>query len=233
MAVTLDIKIKQDSLLLKQLSTPPETGLGESVLFLDSFSKEIKVRAENNGVVTGLSSSGGSEITRESLGAAASGANTDIVSLGMPLVTTTIFGALKLPNISRFSAYHPFDQSINVAEQYSKINLINVIHDHLNEYSDSRFTASAAGVYLFSSSVSVQINPSRPDWRIILTFYKNGVEAARGNDLPLPGLYGGTSANSLLFLEAGDYVELYLYSQYACSVFGGAAVTRMSGCRLG
>lgn len=88
-------------------------------------------------------------------------------------------------------------------------------YDYGNNYdavTNFRFVAPVNGVYHFNGAFS-PTSDSRT--RIILSLYKNGSPASRGIDL----LVNGTSIQTKsavvsddLYLDAGQYVELFVYT---------------------
>lgn len=119
-----------------------------------------------------------------------------------------------------------FSASSNVSQTIGAGGVIKVIcgleqYDNLGEYNPTlgRFTASTNGVYVFSGCMRVGNTISS---QFFLAFYKNGVADSRVQQFQNGS--GNTPAqahgNSIMKLNAGDYVEIYGYSSVATATTG-------------
>ena len=128
---------------------------------------------------------------------------------------------------SKVRAYQSIAQSI-LAATYTKVNLQSKIYDTLNEFSNSRFTTTQAGWYCVNGSVVAQIfNPTGGTCLV----YVNGVMKAANY------AYGGAGSpnptvSDLIYLNTGDYVELYCYITRSCTLYPLAVQTYMTICRV-
>jgi len=120
-------------------------------------------------------------------------------------------GILDLPKQSKVRAYLGSNQTVPTST-FTKILIDTENWDAQDEFdptTNNRFTAKETGWY--SAGGCVLYDPSTDGARYITLLYKNGASYANSNAVP-----GGTSANGAVlsdkvYLEAGDYLELYTY----------------------
>jgi len=74
---------------------------------------------------------------------------------------------------------------------------------------NSRFTAPVKGIYCFSSAIHIS-GVANGD-RALLALNKNGTEEARGQDMICGAGEIGVTVNTLLNLNANDYIDVQLY----------------------
>lgn len=137
----------------------------------------------------------------------------------------------KLDNGSRFAAYQSAAHFINPGD-FTKVLYQVETFDNFSEFENSRFIPQKAGVYLFTASIHLTIDPPKTDWRIVASLYKNGVEAARGVDLFSPSKYGVSFVVGFFPLAVGDFVEVHCYSEYSCNTLPGNAFSYFNGMQI-
>lgn len=110
---------------------------------------------------------------------------------------------------------------------FSKVLFANSVSDVKGEYStaNSRFTAQAAGTYLINASVTIVGLTTTA--RAIAEFWVNGgTTKIRVVDLTTPGSASNPdfalNPQTFLQLNAGDYVEIYVYPNINVSLSGNA-----------
>jgi hypothetical protein len=109
------------------------------------------------------------------------------------------------------------------AASATKINLNTEIYDTNSNFASSRFTATVAGYYQFNGAVG---NASGVTM-LLAMLSKNGT-------LELYGNYSAASTylsnvSGLLYLGAGDYVELFGYSATSSTVAASGLTTYLTG----
>ncbi|MDQ0976620.1 hypothetical protein QFZ31_006672 [Neobacillus niacini] len=126
---------------------------------------------------------------------------------------------------SMFSATSATSQAIS-AGGVIKLIFGTEQQDLAGEYDPTtgRFTASTAGTYVFSGCMRVGNTTSA---QFFLAFYKNGVADSRVQQFQNGS--GSTPAqahgNSIMKLNAGDYIEVYGYCSVATSTVGREALS--------
>jgi len=126
---------------------------------------------------------------------------------------------------SKVKAYQSSTQSIS-ANVYVKVNLQSEIYDLLNEFNtgNSRFVAAKAGWYQVNGSVFANVGQATGGYCYI---YVNGVMKAANYT------YGGAGSpnptvSDLLYLNSGDYVELYCRFTRNCTLYALDVQTYLS-----
>ncbi len=111
---------------------------------------------------------------------------------------------------------HKIAAQDSVAVTANKVVLGGEDYDPHNDYdpATSRYTAPIAGYYQFSSSVSICCAGGR--MFTSLTTARPG-QTIRGTDTTVPGL-NRSVASGLMKLEAGDVVELFVWTELASNV---------------
>lgn len=108
-----------------------------------------------------------------------------------------------------FSAYQTAQQLSTSTP--AKLSFQTELFDTSGAFADSRFTARVAGYYMIGARC--QLAGATPDMTLMLR--QNGVNVAQGDYGALGGAgYGNpiTSVADFLYLDVGDYVEVYIAS---------------------
>ena len=120
------------------------------------------------------------------------------------------------------------------------INSVSGTFDRSNagyDTTNSKFVAQTPGDYYFSANVGILSTNILAD-RYLISIYKNGVEAMRGQDMiAVAGKNLTLTVSGVLGAIAGDYFEVYIYgagnnSASTLTISGGAAVSSFSGTRI-
>lgn len=133
---------------------------------------------------------------------------------------------LKSPVISnpyKFSVYRNAAQNSGSAA-FAIINFDAALFDTGSNVdivtNKGRFTAPVTGYYQLSASVSVAASVTL----FIIALYKNGSEFSRGTKLSGTQSNGaGAVVSELVYLTAGQYVEVYCYANTATALEVGAS----------
>ncbi len=118
-----------------------------------------------------------------------------------------------LPIISKARAYRDATQAITT-DTWTKVQLNAETFDINNEFDSAtnyRFTATVAGYYLVSGALKyTNVAPSLP---FHIAFYKNGAvySQIRTFTMALAGDDEGIGMSDIIYLTAGQYVELWTY----------------------
>jgi len=125
-----------------------------------------------------------------------------------------------------FRAYSTVTQTGVAASTQTKVLFPTEEFDIGGNFASSRFTAPIDGYYHFSASVHIVGAQGLPQ----TTLYVNGaikvygnIQQVSTNDNVSPTL------SATVYLNAGDYAEVYTYSTNASSFFGNASLTWFSG----
>jgi hypothetical protein len=138
---------------------------------------------------------------------------------------------------SAFSATQTTGQSLT-ATIPAKLIFETESVDNKSEYDTtlSRFVASEAGIYLFSSTMRLNASTGA---EVFLSFYKNGVQHTRVQQFTNDGAVAKAvqaHGNLIIKLSAGDYIEVYGYSSNAVATAGyavtGYHTTYFTGVRI-
>ena len=158
----------------------------------------------------------------------ASGSQTSYLSV-FRTATTPTENFTSLPS-SKVRASQTVSQSTGTAT-FFKVTLTSVQFDAYGEFNNSRFTCSNAGYYQIDGSVSY--NTASGTCVQYCDIYKNG---SSYNQI-YSYVYSGSSTptvSDILYLNVGDYVELYGYSGIATTTYAVPpqtsflAITRLS-----
>jgi C1q domain len=87
------------------------------------------------------------------------------------------------------------------------------------------FTAPIAGFYQFSATASINVNSTT----FIVSFFKNGSEFKRGNDLRVATQPGGINATALMQLNANDTVDVRVYANTTLALNVGQSFVYFQG----
>lgn len=131
-----------------------------------------------------------------------------------------------IANPYKFSVYRNASQTVSAATA-TRVGFDTENFDTNGNFdstvSQGRYTAPVDGFYFFNGRVENNGN------NILLTYlYKNGSEVRRGNQLVIATGLSGSVVCDLLQLTAGDYVEVWVYSDNT-GINGGANKTFFSG----
>lgn len=141
--------------------------------------------------------------------------------------------AINTAAISAFRAYQSASQTMSVAT-WTKVAYQTEQFDHLGEYNTSlyRFTASKNGIYVVSAKLGFASGVTSGEY-LALTVRVNGSEYTR-----LEEKHTGASASitvggtAVLKLNAGDYVEIWAYTNRAHSSTASIANSYFAMSRL-
>lgn len=133
-------------------------------------------------------------------------------------------------NPYKFHVYRGTAQSTGTAG-FFKVNLNTEVFDTNNNFDAStnfRFDVPITGYYQFNGAVAYAGSGSGVHH--IATLYKNGSEVLRG----MEGAYGNAAnhqsiVGGMLYLTAGDYIELYGYSLTNYSLIASSYQTYLTG----
>lgn len=137
-----------------------------------------------------------------------------IINMGTGVVNP--WGDNTTGNRSWLSAYQSTLQSISAGIS-TKVNIDTENFDTLSEFTSNRFTAKSAGVYLIAATIAFPTTGSVVG--VVMTPYCNG--SAMGT------LFSGLTSSSwtthgsgsvTIKLNAGDYIELYVYSSQSLTL---------------
>lgn len=87
-----------------------------------------------------------------------------------------------------------------------------------------RFTAPIAGFYHFNANLS-----QNSTTRLFISFYVNGSEISRGNDIAYASNRIGAHHSDEIQLNASDYVEVYYFSTVGTAIDLGSNFAYFSG----
>lgn len=120
-----------------------------------------------------------------------------------------------------FHAY-PSAGTSTATGTFTKMTNDTVVYDTASCFTSSRFTPNVAGYYQFNGSISV--NPAlSTTW--LVTLYKNGAEAIRGNQSAGGSTFTMTVSGLIYLNGTTDYVELYGYQASGITVTLGVGGT--------
>jgi hypothetical protein len=128
-----------------------------------------------------------------------------------------------------FSAYANTTQAISQST-FTKVTFGTELFDTNNNFSSSTFTPTVAGYYQLNASINFG-GGSASSYSIV-SFYKNGSEAARSFAVNATQVYSAPACWLAYFNGTTDYVEVYAYTgQTSVSLYGtsGGAFTYFQG----
>ncbi len=131
-------------------------------------------------------------------------------------------------------AYQNATQSISAAT-FTKVTLQAKTLDNGAEFDTAtyRFTAKQAGLYQVNGGVSIASPGNGSGY--FGAIYVNGALVERGTSIQgstNPMIQAVSMVSAQIYLNAGDYVELYAYGDAGFSTTSGSAVTRLSLARI-
>lgn len=183
-----------------------------------------------------LSDVGDPDVSRTNIGAAESGANTDITSLGGVLNIGVNGATPTAETYPKFSVYPSVHQTLSSGNVVDIVAFGSEIFDTANAFSANAFTvpADAAGYYQFNISGLYFFSGGTS--AMIIGLYVNGsLVSVMRQDAFTSGMEYGVGAPALVQLAAGDAVTLRAQqvTGTAWQIFGGSSVLgRFSGARL-
>lgn len=122
------------------------------------------------------------------------------------------------------------------ANTFTKVLYQSVIYDPLAAFSDSRFVAPVAGIYMITAALHT--DQAAAGTRAVISGFKNG-GGTRANERRMIDGYSGAAGNigvsgSCVFeLVAGDYLEVFTYLGAALNTVARVDITAMSVFRIG
>lgn len=140
-------------------------------------------------------------------------------SLGNIIYPSGPVSAKQVQNPYKFSAYRNAAQSTG-AGVWVKVNIETKLFDtgaNFDNTTNFRFVAPVNGYYHFNAQASINASSSA----FLIALYKNGAEWVRGNKQGVTGSAGAV-LSELMQLNAGDYVELWVFSTSAVALEVGA-----------
>lgn len=169
---------------------------------------------------------------RTALGAAESGANTSITSIGgLTTALTVAQGGTGVTSHPCFSAYQTAVQTLT-AGTWTKV-VLNVkefdtasAFDNVTNY---RFQPTVAGYYTITGGVGFNAVGSS-----VAVLYKNGALYKSGGYAGANGTNQSSNVASVVYMNGStDYIELFVYSTAGLSLLNSLAQTFLNGCFLG
>lgn len=128
---------------------------------------------------------------------------------------------------SRCSVGRSGDQAIPVST-YTKVQLNSETYDNDNEFDSAtlyRFTATVAGYYHVSADIRYRSLASGK--RIFVIIRRNGANFKWGENSHAGGATEAANVVGDAYLDAGDYLELWTYTDEADNVNGTVVMTYM------
>jgi hypothetical protein len=170
------------------------------LLVFDIFSVADSVSAKDGGSFAGNVGMGGT--------LSVTGNTTVGGTLGVTGVLTA--GAGSIGKGPAFHA-HPTDAQTPDASTSTKVTLGTEVFDSDGKFASSRFTPTVAGYYQINASLAYA-NANYTLRGITLSIFKNGAVHS-AIDASVGGFEArhGVSHSTLLYLDADDYVEMYVY----------------------
>lgn len=134
--------------------------------------------------------------------------------------------------VPAFRAYQNVAQSIP-AYTWTKVAFQTEVYDQGNVYDNTtyRFTAPSLGIYLITARVNWDRGSDGE--RHLLSLFVNGVDHTRLSEDAIGAATWSSSDGSVaLRLNAGDYVEVFVYTDTARDTFAEPAVSFFTAVRL-
>jgi hypothetical protein len=131
--------------------------------------------------------------------------------LASSAVTQAKFGTNVAGNGPAFRAVIAAEQTYAAGSGDVKVTLVEDFDTNSN-FSNSRFTATIAGYYLFTGSTGVSMVNGTTSLTSHSIIYKNGTRFAVGAFSSFnAGMLFVSPVSSIIYMTPGDYVELYVY----------------------
>lgn len=127
------------------------------------------------------------------------------------------------PSATKVRVYQSIPQSIS-ALTYTKVNLQTKVFDLLNEFNtlDSRFIARQSKFYYVDGSIYVNSSSTLASY---LYIYVNGILDTASY---FYGDYANPKVSNLVYLESGNYIELFCYLYKSKSLYALPSITFLS-----
>ncbi|MHA1225117.1 MAG: hypothetical protein ACTSR2_01025 [Candidatus Hodarchaeales archaeon] len=131
---------------------------------------------------------------------------------------------------SRARAYRASSNQSISDSTWTKVQLNAESYDKRGEFDvvNHRFTAKRAGYYLVTAAL--ELSSVGQITKVVIAFYKNGSSVSQVSFGENLGHGGGASHSDIIYLDAGDYLELWVWedSGYGLNVYYGENVTFMA-----
>jgi hypothetical protein len=126
-------------------------------------------------------------------------------------------------------------QDIAAGQGDHKVNLTES-YDTNNNFTNSRFTATVPGYYLFTGSTGGNRQSGTTVFSSHSVIYKNGLRSALGSYTPFPsGEIYISSVSNILFMNVNDYVELWHFQNSNINgsyIINDSTYTYFTGCLI-
>ena len=150
-------------------------------------------------------------------------------------VTQAKLGTNVVGNGPAFRAVIAAQQTYAAGVNDNKVTLVEDF-DTNDNFSNSRFTASIAGYYLFTGSTGVNIQSGTTALISHSIIYKNGSRFALGAFSAFnAGALFISPVSSIFYMVPGDYVELYVYQNSNVNgsyLINDSTYTYLTGCLI-
>jgi len=157
--------------------------------------------------------------------------------LASSAVTQAKLGTNVVGNGPAFRAVIAAQQAYAAGVGDVKVTLVEDF-DTNNNFSNSRFTATVAGYYLFTGSTGVNVASGTTFLTSHSAIYKNGTRLAVGAFSAFSsGALFISPVSSIFYMVPGDYVELYVYTNSNINGSGSVLLnentyTYLTGCLI-
>jgi len=149
-------------------------------------------------------------------------------------VTQAKLGANVVGNGPAFRAYISSAQSVPAGTLDTKITLSEDFDTNSN-FNNSRFTATIAGIYIFSGATGVSLKSGTTVLYNHSLIYKNGSRFAAGSFAAAQPNDACSSVSCILSMNVGDYVELYCFTSSngnGVDIINSSSFNYLSGCLI-
>ena len=144
----------------------------------------------------------------------------------VPSVTGT---AMVSGNMPTFYAYKSGGNQSVTAGVWTVVTLQSEVWDTASCFASNKFTPNVAGYYQVNGSIA--FDGYATDNRAIISFWKNGSEYSRCQDMSMTNLYGMQGSSLIYCNGTTDYVELRTYLGTNGTVLSATQEnTFMNGC---
>lgn len=154
-----------------------------------------------------------------------------VSNLGVTALTIQASGITSLPSQSGARVYRSTTQSYT-AGYITQINWSHENFDNRNEHNltTDNFTATVPGAYLITAAVEATVGSATENTYLLL--YKNNNQASTGAVVHSSSTgfvqFVKPTFSDVLYLNAGDFVDLRFYCPVDATILGGSDITRMS-----
>lgn len=129
---------------------------------------------------------------------------------------TTIARLEPMSNPYKFSAYR--NAAANTGNNaFAKITFDTELFDSNSNFdtSNGRYTVAVTGYYYVTAAAHTGVSTVNP----VISIFKNGSEFIRGNKINTTlGSGAGLQVSDLVYLAAGDYIEIYINTNPAVAM---------------